>query len=302
MVPDRLPDFVSREVTGSRRFFLNLQASPDDPLELVCGGVERAGKAYAIDRTEFAYDAIEFVAEGYGTLMVGGREHPLVPGTVFAYRPDVPHSIRNDNERPMRKYYVDLTGRGSGDVLRAAGLIRDDGEVDVVRIGAIHELTQWFDLLIQTCTSGRMSPENLRTVGRHWLPAAACQIDALRLPPDQMMPRSHETFERARSHIDEHYAELTSVSQVAQAVGVSAVHISRLFARFADCGAHQYLMRRKMNHAAAMLMEGGLVRDVAEAMHYPDPFQFSRAFKRVHGIPPRTLLERRGRREPEPTG
>ncbi len=45
-----------------------------------------------------------------------------------------------------------------------------------------------------------------------------------------------------------------------------------------------------MNYAAGLLMnEGLLVPEVAQRLGFPDAFQFSRAFKRVYGIPPSQL-------------
>ena len=45
-------------------------------------------------------------------------------------------------------------------------------------------------------------------------------------------------------------------------------------------------------YAAGLLMnEGLMVKEVAEKMNFGDAFRFSRAFKRVYGVPP-TLLTR----------
>lgn len=50
-----------------------------------------------------------------------------------------------------------------------------------------------------------------------------------------------------------------------------------------------------MNDAAELLDEGLLVKEVAERLGFADAFQFSRAFKRVHGVPPGRLQQRRSR-------
>ncbi len=49
-----------------------------------------------------------------------------------------------------------------------------------------------------------------------------------------------------------------------------------------------------MNLAAEYLVEhGGLVKEVAARVGFADPFHFSRAFKSVHGVAPRALLQYR---------
>lgn len=44
------PDFVSRQTHDARRFYLNLQPRDEQPLSLVCGGVERMDPEYVVDR------------------------------------------------------------------------------------------------------------------------------------------------------------------------------------------------------------------------------------------------------------
>jgi hypothetical protein len=51
MPTDTLPDFVSRQVTEARRFFLNLNPDRHASLEVVSGGVERMGPDYVVQRT-----------------------------------------------------------------------------------------------------------------------------------------------------------------------------------------------------------------------------------------------------------
>jgi AraC-like DNA-binding protein len=51
-------------------------------------------------------------------------------------------------------------------------------------------------------------------------------------------------------------------------------------------------MRQKMNRATELLLDGGLlVKQVAEELGFGDAFQFSRAFKRVYGLPPERFMK-----------
>ena len=67
-----------------------------------------------------------------------------------------------------------------------------------------------------------------------------------------------------------------------------------VFARHGYGSPYRYLTRRKMLHAAALLDSGVLlVREVADRLGL-DAFQFSRVFKRVHGISPSDFVRRHG--------
>lgn len=64
-------------------------------------------------------------------------------------------------------------------------------------------------------------------------------------------------------------------------------YLCRLFARFHDETAYQYLTRLRMGHASRLLLEpDASVKSVADALGFTDAFHFSRVFKSVHQVPP----------------
>lgn len=282
-----LPEFVSRQVIEARRFFLNLNPGRQQLLEVVCGGVERLHADYLVNRQDFPYFAVELVADGAGSLNIDGNEFPLSAGSLFAYGPQTPHTIRNTSDRGMRKYYVDFAGTHARQLLQEAGLLSEDGIYQRLVAGGLHELTELFDMLIREGTNGGpVVPSICESLTRLILQ----KVRQRRLPAGNSLPPSYGTYERIRRHIDERFLELHSAQDVAGACHVSPVYLSRLFSRFCDEGAYQYLVRRKMNYAAGLLMnEGLLVKEVAYRMSFPDAFQFSRAFKRVYGVSPSQL-------------
>ena len=58
---------------------------------------------YLVERKDFPYYAIEWVSEGKGMLTMGGKDHELSTGTLFAYGPGISHRIRNISPSNMRK-------------------------------------------------------------------------------------------------------------------------------------------------------------------------------------------------------
>jgi AraC-like DNA-binding protein len=53
-----------------------------------------------------------------------------------------------------------------------------------------------------------------------------------------------------------------------------------------------------MGQAAEMLSgQNLLIKQVAEEAGYPDPYHFSRVFKRVYGIPPEAFIQTVRRKE-----
>ncbi len=247
---------------------------------------------YAVDRQDFPYYAVELVAAGKGALTIHDKTHPLTAGSVFAYGPRTPHAIRNLAENGMRKYYLDFVGAQATQLLRSAGLKSGSKNYSVVTVGRLHELTDVFEMLLREASdNGSLTPD----IGESLVRLLFLKIRQLRLPQDSAMPQAYATYERVRRHVEEHFLVLHTAQAVADQCDITPVYLSRLFKRFSDCGAYQYLLRRKLNYAAGLLMnEGLLVKEVAERLEFADAFQFSRAFKRVYGIPP-IMLAKRGR-------
>lgn len=284
-----LPSFVSRQVTQARRFFLNLDPNRRSALEVVCGGVERIAPEYVVDRPDFPYFALELVAEGEGTLVLNGKTHALTAGSIFAYGPGTPHTIRNRAREGMRKYYIDFVGTRAPRLLREAGLRTEDSGYSMVVCGALHELTDVFEMLIREAGAGGplVSPicESLTQL-------LFQKIRQRRLQEAAAMPQAYATYDRIQRYIEENCLRLHTARQVAEQCDVTPVYLSRLFRRFSDSGAYEFLLRRKMNHAAGLLMnEGLLVKEVAQRLGFADAFQFSRSFKRIYGIPPTKLAQ-----------
>ncbi|KAA5537544.1 AraC family transcriptional regulator [Roseiconus nitratireducens] len=278
------PDFVSRQTHDARRFYLKLHPSDEQPVSLVCGGVERMDADYIVERSDFAYYAIEWVSEGRGLLSMGGKDHALEIGSLFAYGPGIPHRILNLAPDNMRKYYLDLAGQEVADRLGKLGLL----EGRPVTIRRPHELVELWNLIDREARDVGDSAE------------AICQT-LIRLFFQKIQQRmvssatgesseAFHTFEMACRLIEERFLEFKTIEEVAAELGFSPVYLSRLFKRFAGSGAYRYLLRVRMNYAAELILERGLkVNAVAKRLHYADAFQFSRAFKRIHGVPPSSL-------------
>lgn len=281
------PDFVSRQTVEARRFYMNLKPSPYQPLTVVCGGVERTHKDYVIERSSFPYYALEWVAEGEGTLSYGDQVHRLTPGTVFAYGSNMYHKITNLSPTGMRKYYLDLAGEEARTLLMSAGLL-DREPIKVSRVVELNDLWDFVDR--EARENGRLAFDlcvsHVRTL--------MLKVRQRRLLGEQVVPTAFQTYETIRTYMETNYLTVQTIEEVAEACEVSSVYLSRLFKRFSGTGAYRFLLRLKMNYAAELLLEEKLlVKEVAERLSYSDAFQFSRAFKRIFGLSPTHLVNSR---------
>jgi AraC-like DNA-binding protein len=276
----KTPDFFSEQVSGARRFYLDLKPPRGSRTVVVSGGCERSEPDYEIHRRGFRYLSIEYVASGRGELTLGGNAHPLTAGTVFAYGPRIAQDIRTDPDRPLVKYFVDFVGDDARNLLAAAGL--DPGSV--MQTSSPGEVTAIFEDLIRNGQND--TPYSAR------LCAAILEHLLLKLAETAVSPGSANspaflTYRRCRQHIEAHFMELESLEDIATDCHVDAAYLCRLFRRFDHVRPYQLLTRLRMTRAAELLQQpGAMVKQVAAEMECSDPYHFSRVIKRVHGIPP----------------
>lgn len=239
---------------------------------------------YVVERSNFPYYAIEWVSEGHGILDMGGKEHELRLGSLFAYGPGIPHRIVNLQPENMRKYYLDLAGTEAKMWLMKLDLLKGRP----VTVGRPHELVELWNLI----------DREARDVAEHSHTICEMLVRVLLQKIQQRIVRARsgesseafQTFEMARRLIEERFLEFRTVEEVAAEIGFSPIYLSRLFKRFAGSGAYRYLLRLRMNYAAELILERGLkVSAVGARLRYADAFQFCRAFKRVYGVPPSSL-------------
>lgn len=275
------PPFLSSQVAASsRRFYLGTPARPTGPILVVSGGSEQCRADYEIDRTDFPYWVVEFVVAGAGTLELSGRSHVLRPGVAFAYGPLVPHRIWTHPESPMLKYFAVLTGSALETLVRSTPLCDNVP----VRVSAVDEIVEVYEMMIRAAR--RHTPWSAR-LASSLVPVLFLKLAETAIPPGSENSAAFSTYLRIRRLMVEHYRELRSVSQVADAAQVSPSYLCRLFQRYDQQSAHQLLIRLKMNQAVDLLMDQHrTVKEVAEALGYPDPFQFSRIFRKIHGLSP----------------
>jgi two-component system, response regulator YesN len=100
---------------------------------------------------------------------------------------------------------------------------------------------------------------------------------------------------RALELLDARHAEELSLESVAQELGVSPSHLSRLLGRYAGMGFADCLARLRVERAKAYLGSAGLsVKEASTMVGFRDPAYFARVFRRFEGESPAEFRARRG--------
>ncbi len=274
-----LPGF-SPLVTEARYCHVRALRSRLSGVAVACAGDERCLPQYRVTRPEFACWALEFIAEGEGSVELNGRSHRLRPGNAFLYGPGIAHEIRTDAKRPMRKYFVDFFGGAAEAFMDKIGLrpgeLRRVAEPDNVRF--------LFDELIRE--GQKTTPRQAETTDTY---LRLLLYKAAEIPAAVGTARSaaYATWRRCQRVLDERFCEMKGLHELSRATNVDPSHICRVFKRFSNTTPHAELNRRKINQAAMLLLTTPeLVKTIALKVGFDDPFHFSRAFHRQFGCGP----------------
>jgi len=283
--PRSAESLLSKQVTGTRYFFLNLAPTGDERMIAVTlGGRERCNPDYEIRRRAYSYYGFEYVSEGAGSVELDGARHELRAGSVFAYAPTTRCVMRTEPERPMLKYFVSVGGAGVAKRLRSAGV--GPGEARVLASHA--EIRSVLEDLVR---EGQRTSALARKICAQLFELLLLKVEDATGATAQGDP-AEENFQRCKALIDAEAERLMTLREIAAAAGLEESSVCRLFRRYQDTSPYQYLLRKKMNLAAAFLVEGkGRVKEAAQRVGFADPYHFSRCFKSVHGVAPSELLK-----------
>ena len=276
--------FISKQVLAGEYYFLNMCPGKGTAGTVVCGGLEHCNPRYRIARNSFKYHSIEYVTAGRGEWGVNGKRFPLRPGAVFYYSPTTRHEIIADPKQPLVKHFVDFCGPRFTRLLERPPLASHEP----CTFTGTMQLRELFENLQQ---SGRGTGAHTQEICACLLELLILQVAEHALSQDDAESPAQHTYRRCRELIESRFLGLRALGDVAEACHINAPYLCRLFKRYGTESPYQMLIRLKMRHATDLLSgTPALIKQVARATGFADPYHFSRVFKKVYGSSPRTFL------------
>ena len=103
-----------------------------------------------------------------------------------------------------------------------------------------------------------------------------------------LLSRDRRRVYEARDYLSQHYASPPTIPQLARMVGMNQTKLKAAFKQLFNVTIYEYVLQRRMEVAAQMLVEAELsVAEIAYRVGYDYPANFSCAFKRYYGRLPR---------------
>lgn len=217
-----------------------------------------------------------------------GRRRTVPPRSLLVIPAGVPHEYGSSDRQPWRLYWVHFCGERAEDYLRLLGG-EDSGAIRA--LSNVEELMEGFEMLWRLRDEGGSEPGLMRMSAELSRLLVQCHMRAR--GAGEGPQRAEARVERGLRRMREGLAEPLRLEEMARAAGVSVPHFCALFKAATGVAPVMYFTRMRMRHAAEWL-DGTdePVSAIAARVGYENPFHFTRAFRRTHGLSPSAYRKR----------
>lgn len=263
--------------------FMFLEPTRLQPIRLVGLGAETRTTDYFFenrDRIGQGY-LFQYTLGGKGEMRVGQETRELLPGDGFLLPlpSDSSYGLTREQE-PWSFLWIMLSGP------TAEGICGEIREKYGSRLhlkeesSAIRMLQHIYSLSKSGQVSSSVASQELAF-------SFLCRLaDTLEKPEESVSSLA----EKAREIIEENYASLQGVSDIALRLGVTQEHLSRSFRKTTGEQLIDVLTRTRLNHAVELLREGTLRLDeIAAKCGFSSGNYLGKVFKRYIGISPKVF-------------
>lgn len=274
---------LSNRVKKSRYVSLGKQPKVDC---VFYAGFELCLPSYFIDRKNFPFWIIEYIADGHGEITIGGEGCPLRPGSIICYGPGVPIFFKNDPNSPFHKYFLCRTDEDFPACWKQSGL--EPGVVLELSVNA--PFTEVLDQLLYDGEQG--TTENNKVLDAIEL-ILLSYIRSTQRMVDEKESGAAKVYDLTMQVMLKEFRDINSLAELAERTGYGSEYLCRIFRKFHSESPYQALQRMKMNEAFRLLKEGRIrVMDIALKVGFEDPLHFSRVFRKTMGFPPSAVNDR----------
>jgi len=238
-----------------------------------------------VDRKEGAPESILiYCLSGHGFLEMQGTQQPVRQGNVFIIPPHTPHIYRACDQDPWSLFWIHFDGSQSEEVLLNLGT---DPTKSLLYVPDCALMRDAFED-VHACLNYHYSNAGLLAMSAELMRF----LSKIKLHQSHIEPQHRSAQNRAMSTIQfmEHHLDMPlTLAALAAHAGQSVPYYSKLFKEGTNQSPTAYFIQLKIRKACELLDLTNLnINEIASELGYPDPYYFSRLFKKVQGCSPMT--------------
>ncbi|MDF7822671.1 AraC family transcriptional regulator [Pontiellaceae bacterium B12227] len=255
--------------------------------ELLCTrvGYQGVSPAHYIPRPAGSYDCILiYCTEGRGWLEIDGQVRTVGKHDAFLLPQHIPHTYGADPGNPWANYWIHFQGRQA---LEFADLIAPESGSPVIHLPRHHEIVACIEQLYQFMSNVHTYSTLVAATGAL---SQLLGVIQLRMRASEQCSRTaDENIDKSVEFMHRNLARKLTLKELANIAGMSPNHYGALFGKRYYSTPIDYFNRLKIQRACELLSTTNLrVSEVGGQLGFPDPYYFSRLFKKIMGLSPRT--------------
>lgn len=233
-----------------------------------------------------------FVQSGIVTITIDGIEHTANPGDVVFFYPGVPY-MASATDKGCRFIYIHF----DFEIGKQERILNDFQLSGIIPQELIREEAIWFGKAFKQSNLLRSIPGN-RLYLKACLTAVIAKIielyghgqytgTFLNGRTSRKAERNLDVLQPVFDYVNNHLHKSIKMNELAALVGISEKYFITYFKKALGITPGQYIYQIKMNRAREYLNEKKYtIQQIANLLGYPDPFTFSKAFKKYYNVPP----------------
>jgi len=216
---------------------------------------------------------IHFLMEGAQEYEVSGKNYRLEPGDFLIIFPNVPHTCLYSSGQ-MLKYSITFQKSIDGltDCFAGKSTSRILENLDVASREAVSK-KDISKVLVENCVL-----EIIVSLFRLW---------GVREKTNRPDWGENLVIALAKQYIQDNLELGPRVSEVAEYCCLSTKQLTRLFVHHEGCAPGNYLIQKRTERIASLLMQGDLTpKEISARMHFSNEYYLNAFFKKHAGMPP----------------
>lgn len=252
----------------------------DTDIGVIYVGYERLKPGYTGDLTGHPFYRLFYMVDGQATLKDPQGTYKIGPGVVYLFHPGELSSCTSEGLKPWEYFYIHFTGSRATELVGRSSL----GTKRAIHVSDTEKVRGLFENIFEENMNRK---EGSQEICGNYLRVLLLKLAALEAKTTKNPSLAQTNYSRCKKFIDENFQNIRLIKDVADKFDLNPEYMSHMFKKFAGISPYQYLMRLKLNRAAVMLLEDKLlVKQIARSLNFGDPYNFSKSFRKYHGIPP----------------
>ena len=227
---------------------------------------------------------IHFVLSGKGTFISNGKTYKLGKNQAFIIYPDKEITYIADGDDPWEYIWVGFNGTMVRSYLESAGITET---TDVISFPENSDIPE---MILRMLNANTFTYPN-ELLRQALLLAIMSELISYHEETTTFSNTHHYPYniytEQAIYYISKNYSTELSVTEIADKIGITRSYLAKCFTETLGISPKQYIIKYRMEKAGDLLTQTTMnVSETARAVGYEDPFSFSKAFKKFHGVSP----------------